>query len=114
MRIQMPKRKLLYPLREVCRMTGLSDGVIKRWEKQFPQIKPVRNRAANRHYLEKDVKLLFYIRDLMYVQKLSEQEVREKLKTYNPGTDHESPSYLKSILSEIKMEVEEIGNLLEK
>ncbi len=112
MRIQKPKRKLVYSLREVCRLTGLSDAVIKRWEVQYPQIKPVRNRASNRSYLEKDLKLIFYIRDLIYVHKLDDEAVHEKLKAYNPTRDTDSPSYLKSVLSEIRMEVDEIRNLL--
>ncbi len=114
MRIQRPKQKLVYPLREVCRLTGLPDTTIKRWEEQFPQIKPIRNRAANRSYLEKDVKLIFYIRDLIYVHKLDEQAVRERLKTYNPNKDRESPAYLKELLSEVKMELEEIRELLKE
>jgi DNA-binding transcriptional MerR regulator len=112
MRIQKPKRKLVYSLREVCRLTGLSDAVIKRWEVQYPQIKPVRNRASNRSYLEKDLKLIFYIRDLVYVHKLDDQEIHEKLKSYNPIRDTDSPSYLKGVLSEIKLEIEEIRNML--
>jgi DNA-binding transcriptional MerR regulator len=114
MRIQSPERKLVYSLREVCRITGLNDSVIKRWETQFPQIKPIRNRASNRNYLEKDVKLIFYIRDLIYAQKLNEEEVREKLKDYNPGDDFESTSFLKSLVAEIKMEVKEIQRLLDE
>ncbi|GAB4376673.1 MAG: hypothetical protein Kow0042_23190 [Calditrichia bacterium] len=114
MRIQMPKKKLVYPLREVCRMTGLSDSIIKRWEVEFPQIKPIRNRAANRHYLEKDIKLIFYIRDLIYVHRLDNDAVRERLKNYNPLKDFDSPSYLKNMLSEIKMEIEDIRQLLKE
>ena len=112
MRIQKPKRKLVYPLREVCRMTGLSDAVIKRWEVEYPQIKPIRNRAANRSYSEKDVKLIFYIRDLTYVHKLDENEIKEKIRNYNPSKDSESVTHLQGLLAEIKMEVEEIRNLL--
>ena len=111
MRIQSPERKLVYSLREVCRITGLNDNVIKRWE---IQIKPIRNRASNRNYLEKDVKLIFYIRDLIYAQKLNEDEVREKLRHYNPGDDFESTSFLKSLVAEIKMEVKEIQKLLDE
>lgn len=114
MRIEMPKKKLVYPLREVCQMTGLPDHVIKRWEVAFPQIKPIRNRAANRHYLDKDVKLIFYIRDLIYDQKLSEEEVREKLKDYDPRTDFKSPAYMRNLLAEIKYEIEEIRKLLKE
>ncbi len=113
MRIQPPKQKLLYPLREVCRLTGLSDNIIKRWEKQFPQIKPIRNRAANRSYLEKDLKLIFYIRDLIYVQKLDEEAVKEKLKAYKPLKDFQSSSYFMGLFAEIKMEIEEIQKLFQ-
>jgi DNA-binding transcriptional MerR regulator len=112
MRIQKPKKKLVYPLREVCRMTGLEDSVIKRWEVQFPQLKPIRNRAANRSYSEKDLKLIFYIRDLIYVHKLDEDEVKVKIRSYNPGKDSESLTQLQGLLAEIKMEVEEIRNIL--
>jgi DNA-binding transcriptional MerR regulator len=112
MRIQAPKQKLVYPLREVSRLTGLPDNLIKRWEQQFPQIKPIRNRASNRNYLEKDLKLIFYIRDLIYVKKLSEDEVRKKLKAYNPSTDFESLSFFKGLFAEVKMEIEEIQGLL--
>lgn len=112
MRIEKPTPKLLYPLREVSRMSGVSPNVIKRWEVLFPQIKPVRNRAGNRSYLEKDLKLIFYIRDLLYVQHLSEEEVTEKLKHYQSLKDNENPAYFKQLLAEIKMEVEDIRDLL--
>lgn len=113
MRIQVPPKKLIYPLREVCRLSGLSDKVIKRWEKQYPQIKPIRNRASNRSYLEKDLKLIFYIRDLVYVHKLDADTVKEKLKAYHPAKDFDSDAYLKSVIAEIKMEVEEIRTVLD-
>ena len=113
MRIEAPKQKLVYPLREVCRMTGLSDRTIKRWEKVFPELKPIRNRAANRHYLERDVELIFYIRHLIYEEKLTEEEVKERLKHFHPGHQQDHPAYLKRLLSEIKMEIEEIRRLLE-
>jgi DNA-binding transcriptional MerR regulator len=108
----MPKKKLVYSLREICRMTQLPDSVIKHWETQFPQIKPVRNRASNRYYLEKDLKLIFFIRDLIYVHKLTEQEVRDKLKEKLPVSNMDNPVFLKRILAEVNMEIQEIQQLL--
>ena len=113
MRIKKPSRKLLYSLREVCRLTGLSDSVIKRWEKQFPQIKPVRNRASNRNYTERDLKLVFYVRDLLYVHKLSEEEVQKKIREFNNEKHQDDPSQLKKLISELKMEIKEIQEILE-
>jgi DNA-binding transcriptional MerR regulator len=113
MRIKKPSRKLLYSLREVCRLTGLSDSVIKRWEKQFPQIKPVRNRASNRNYTERDLKLIFYIRDLLYVHKLNEKEVQKKIREFDSSHSSVDPSQLKKMVAEVKMEITEILEILD-
>jgi DNA-binding transcriptional MerR regulator len=94
-------------------LTGLSDSVIKRWEKQFPQIKPVRNRASNRNYTERDLKLVFYVRDLLYVHKLSEEEVQRKIREFNNEKHQDDPSQLKKLISELKMEIKEIQEILE-
>jgi DNA-binding transcriptional MerR regulator len=112
MRIKKPSRKLLYSLREVSRLTGLSDSVIKRWEDQFPQIKPVRNRASNRNYTERDLKLIFYIRDLLYVHKLTEQEVKKKIREFDASKTTDDPSQLKKMVAELKMEINEIQEIL--
>ncbi|MFQ5584731.1 MAG: MerR family transcriptional regulator, partial [Calditrichia bacterium] len=82
MRIQKPQKKLYYSLRQVCNMLGVSDNVLKSWEKEFSQIKPVRNRADNRYFVEKDLALLFYIKELLVDEKLSYDEARRKLKSF--------------------------------
>ena len=112
MKIKKPSRKLLYSLREVSRLTGLPDAVIKRWEDQFPHIKPVRNRASNRNYTERDLKLIFYIRDLLYVHKLDEKEVRGKIRDFDASQIADDPAQLKKLVAELKMEINEIQEIL--
>jgi hypothetical protein len=46
------------------------------------------------------------------VHKLDEDEVKVKIRSYNPGKDSESLTQLQGLLAEIKMEVEEIRNIL--
>ncbi len=93
-------------------MLELPDTAIKNWENIFPQLKPVRNRAGNRTYVEKDLALLFYIKKLMYEEKKSVEEIQECLKQqrFNSLDDH--PVHLRRVLSEVKMELKEILEIL--
>ena len=108
MRIQKPNKKLYYSLRQVSEMLSVSDNIIKNWEKEFSQIKPVRNRADNRYYVEKDLAILFRIRELLLEEKLSFNEAREKLKGFRGKHLQKDNVEIKKILAEVKMEVREI------
>jgi len=112
MRIQKPKKKLYYSLRQVVEMLELPDTVIKTWESIFPQLKPVRNRAGNRSYVEKDLALLFYIKKLMFEEKKSIEEIQECLKERRINSMDNHPVHLKRVLSEVKMELKEILEIL--
>jgi DNA-binding transcriptional MerR regulator len=108
MRIQKPTKKLYYSLRQVSEMLGVSDNIIKTWEKEFPRVKPVRNRADNRYFVEKDLAVLFKIKELLLEEKLSFSEARQRLKEFR-GKDFKKDNVeIKKLLAEVKMEVREI------
>ena len=112
MNIQKPLKKLYYSLRQVAEMSGMTTGVIKHWEEEFPQLKPARNRAGNRHYTEKDLDLLFLIKELLLEQKLSTDQVREHLKRYNSQLQENEAVGLKRTLAEVKLEIQEMMDLI--
>jgi len=114
MKIQKPKKKLYYSLRTAAEMLDLDETVLKKWEKDYPQLKPIRNRAGNRYYLEKDIALMFFIKKLVVEENLTPEEVREKLKDFKPGTDGTDSNLLLRTLAEIKVELHGILELLEK
>jgi DNA-binding transcriptional MerR regulator len=110
--IQKPINKLYYSLRQAAEMSGMTSSVIKRWEEEFSQLKPARNRAGNRHYTEKDLDLVFLIKELLLEQKLSVDEVREHLKNHKTQLHEKEAIGLKRILAEVKLEIQEIMDLI--
>lgn len=58
--------KLYYSITEVAEMAGVKPHVLRYWETEFPALKPKKNRAGNRTYRERDVKLVLLIRKLLY------------------------------------------------
>lgn len=58
--------KLYYSISEVCSMTGLEQHVLRYWESEFPQLRPKKNRSGNRAYRSKEIKIIRYIKYLLY------------------------------------------------
>lgn len=112
MRIQKPQKKLYYSLRQISEMLGINKTEIAGWEKEFPQVKPVRNRAGQRNYLERDLPLLFLIKEMLYDRRLTIEETRQELKTIRKKNIESETLHLKKIIAEIKMEIGEIMRLL--
>ena len=56
--------KLYYSSSEVSDMLELEPSVLRFWEGEFSQLRPKRNRAGNRMYREKDIKLIQEIKRL--------------------------------------------------
>ncbi len=75
-----PLKKLYYSISEVSRMTELKQYVLRYWETEFTELKPQKNRAGNRVYREKDVKLIKEIMALLYEHKFTIEGARQKLK----------------------------------
>ncbi len=114
MRIQKPQKKLYYSLRQVTDMIGVPDSELKKWEKEFSQVKPVRNRAGNRNYLERDIPVLFFIKELLFDKRLTIEETKQELKRHRKKEIESETLHLKKILAEIKMEMGEIRKLLKE
>lgn len=110
--IQKPKKKLYYSLKQTAVMLEMTPDDIKRWETHFPEIKPVRNRADNRYYTEKDVFLLLFIKDLLNEQKLSFDDARIAVDKYREELVEKENLRLKQTLAEIRMEIDEMLTVL--
>jgi DNA-binding transcriptional MerR regulator len=71
--------KEYYSIGEVCELTGLKPHVLRYWETQFPALKPSKNRAGNRVYRRKEIKLVHLLRHLLYAEKYTIDGARHKL-----------------------------------
>ncbi len=71
--------KLYYSISEVCEQTGLEPHVLRYWEAEFPQLRPKKNRSGNRAYRPKEIKLVHYIKWLLYDQGFTIAGANKKL-----------------------------------
>lgn len=58
--------KLYFTISEVSRLCSLEAYVLRYWEQEFPQLKPVKRRGNRRYYQHQDIMLVRQIRKLLY------------------------------------------------
>lgn len=74
-------KKLYYSIGEVSELTSLKPYVLRYWETEFRQLSPPKNRAGNRTYRQKDIDIVFLIKDLLYSRKFTIKGAKSELKT---------------------------------
>jgi DNA-binding transcriptional MerR regulator len=80
-------KKLYYSISEVSKITDLEQYVLRYWESEFEQLKPAKNRAGNRIYTNRDIKLIMYIKRLLRDERYTIEGAKQVLKAYSPDTD---------------------------
>ena len=99
-------KKLYYSISEVSRITDLEQYVLRYWETEFEELKPQKNRAGNRIYTNRDIKLILYIKKLLREERYTIEGAKQILKNYDPNSDGEQLNILGSTDEEID-EIEE-------
>jgi len=64
-------RKRYYSISEVAAMLDVKPHILRYWESEFPNLNPRKNRAGNRAYTERDIKIAMTIRHLLYDEKFT-------------------------------------------
>lgn len=77
-------KKLYYSISEVGKITDLEQYVLRYWESEFEQLKPAKNRAGNRIYTNKDIKLILYIKQLLREERYTIEGAKQVLKSWTP------------------------------
>jgi DNA-binding transcriptional MerR regulator len=106
--------KRYFTIGEVSDLCGVKPHVLRYWEQEFTQLKPVKRRGNRRYYQHHEVLLIRRIRELLYSQGFTINGARNKLGS--PGSTAEVQSVaVKSPLNlfEIKEELSLILNLLQ-
>jgi DNA-binding transcriptional MerR regulator len=80
-------KKLYYSISEVSKITDLEQYVLRYWESEFDELKPQKNRAGNRIYTNRDIKLILYIKKLLRDERYTIEGAKQVLKSYTPETD---------------------------
>ncbi|MBI4546935.1 MAG: MerR family transcriptional regulator [Ignavibacteriae bacterium] len=84
---QLGIKKLYYSISEVSKITGLEQYVLRYWESEFEQLNPAKNRAGNRIYTNRDIKLILYIKKLLREERYTIEGAKQVLMTYVPDQE---------------------------
>jgi len=75
-------KKLYYSISEVSKITDIEQYVLRYWETEFDQLSPQKNRAGNRIYTNKDIRLILYIKELLREKKYTIEGAKKILENY--------------------------------
>lgn len=83
--------KLYFRIGEVADLCHLPAYVLRFWETEFPQLKPVKSGTGQRMYRRKDVEYLLRIKQLLYEEGFTIPGARQHLKAENKADKHQDP-----------------------
>jgi DNA-binding transcriptional MerR regulator len=72
--------KLYFRIGEVSELCSLPTHVLRFWESEFPQLKPVKSSTGQRMYRPRDVESVLRIKQLLYGEGFTIPGARERLK----------------------------------
>jgi len=108
--------KRYFTIGEVSELCGVKPHVLRYWEQEFTQLKPVKRRGNRRYYQHHEVLLIRRIRDLLYEQGFTISGARNRLDEGVSGNGRAparaEPGMLDmaGIRSEIRSIIDGLGN----
>src|SRR5215813_1786960 len=76
--------KRYFTIGEVSDLCAVKPHVLRYWEQEFTQLKPVKRRGNRRYYQHHEVLLIRRIRDLLYEQGFTINGARHRLESDGP------------------------------
>jgi DNA-binding transcriptional MerR regulator len=116
--------KQYFKIGEVSSLTQLETYVLRYWETEFKNIRPVRMGSNQRLYRRKDVETILEIKKLLYEEGFTIAGAKKKI-VQNHKVEKESPAPneelsvpsaepLKNLLQEVRKELTEIQQVLSR
>jgi DNA-binding transcriptional MerR regulator len=103
--------KRYFTIGEVGELCGVKAHVLRYWEQEFPQLKPVKRRGNRRYYQRHDVLVIRQIRSLLYEQGFTIGGARQQLSGEAAKGD---VSQSHQIVHQLRVELEDILQLLKR
>jgi DNA-binding transcriptional MerR regulator len=75
------RKRLYYSISDVSDLVGLKAHILRFWESEFPMLRPRKNRAGNRAYTERDIRVVRLIKQLLYDEKYTIDGAKARLRT---------------------------------
>jgi len=103
--------KRYFTIGEVSELCEVKPHVLRYWEQEFPQLKPVKRRGNRRYYQRHDVLMIRQIRSLLYEQGFTIGGARQQLSSDDAKVDqNQSQQIIKQLCSEL----EEVLHILKR
>ena len=129
-------KKIYYSISEVSDITGIKPHILRFWEKDFPMLRPRKNRGGNRTYREREIRVVLAIKRLLYDEgytiKGASNRLRQDRSTIDevqiesvisggknpegsPGTEIQDPSTdaLGDVLKNLRRELNDLLRILD-
>jgi len=103
--------KRYFTIGEVSDLCGVKPHVLRYWEQEFPQLKPIKRRGNRRYYQRHDVIMIRQIRGLLYDQGFTIGGARQKLSGEETKDDSIQSQ---QIIKQMRSELEEILSILKR
>ncbi|HEX5314048.1 MAG TPA: MerR family transcriptional regulator [Gammaproteobacteria bacterium] len=97
--------KRYFTIGEVSDLCDVKPHVLRYWEQEFPQLKPVKRRGNRRYYRHHEVLLIRQIRALLYEEGYTIGGARHKLAGDTARDDHNQS---RQIVRQLRSELEEL------
>jgi DNA-binding transcriptional MerR regulator len=101
MTLNIPDR-VYYRIKEVCNFTGLKPHVLRYWEQEFKDIKPLKSPRGQRLYKRKDLEIIFTIKKLLYEKRFTIDGAKKYMSSH------------KHLLDQIREDLLEVVRILQK
>jgi DNA-binding transcriptional MerR regulator len=93
--------KRYFTIGEVSELCGVKSHVLRYWEQEFAQLKPVKRRGNRRYYQHHEVLLVRRIRELLYNQGFTISGARNRLKENSEENNEKTEATPESIRAEL-------------
>ena len=106
--------KRYFTIGEVSELCGVKPHVLRYWEQEFTQLKPVKRRGNRRYYQHHEVLLIRRIRDLLYDQGFTISGARNRLDEIvtEPAKTNRAVAVGKASLAAVRKEIKSVLDLL--
>jgi DNA-binding transcriptional MerR regulator len=103
--------KRYFTIGEVSDLCAVKPHVLRYWEQEFPQLKPVKRRGNRRYYQRQDVLIIRQIRSLLYDEGFTIGGARQRL---TGDTAKSDVSQSQQIIKQLRAELDEVLRILRR
>ncbi len=103
--------KRYFTIGEVSELCAVKPHVLRYWEQEFPQLKPVKRRGNRRYYQRQDVLIIRQIRSLLYDEGFTIGGARQRLQGDSAKSD---VTQSQQIIKQLRIELEQVLKILRR